>query len=255
MKSFYHFGYASVGASLLCAATALGAVSEPPFAFLLSSEGVAGGGSASDHGSVVQVAPTEWLFQGSYLGNSGTTLSWTYLVDPDPFITGTFTVTNQTNAAINYLLDFSLSISPPLTASLLSGQVAGTLTDSNGSGSALMTSINGGSVYSALADESVVQTLMANASQQVTSANGTNSFSGGSFGFPTPVSGPAINSTIGIRFAFSLSAGDSVSFSSVFVANPIPAPAAIFMCGFLGLESRKRVRRGSLRADASTVRV
>ncbi len=254
MQSIYHFSYASVGASLLCAATALGTVSAPPFAFLLSSEGVAGGGLASDFGSVVQVAPTEWLYQGSYHGNTGTTLSWIYLVDPDPFITGTFTVTNESDLARDYLLDFSLSISPPLAASLLSGQVSGTLTDSNGSGSALLTSINGGSVYSALADQSVVQALMANAFQQVTAANGTTSFSDGSFGFPVPVSGPAINSTIGIRFAFSLSAGDSVSFSSVFVANPIPAPAAFIVCGFLGLESRKRSRCGSSRANTSLMR-
>jgi len=238
------------GASFLIAVTAMGGVSNPPFFFNLSADGVAGGGNVADYGSVVQVAPTEWLFAGSYHGNAGTTLSWIYLVDPDPFVTGTFTVTNETNASRDYLLDFSLPISPALTESLLSGQMSGTLTDSNGSGAALMSSINGGFVYSALADGFFVQGLMQNASQQVTTASGTTSFSGGSFGFPVPVLGPAINSSIGIRFAFSLSAGDSVSFSSVFVANPIPAPAALVMGALMGLGSRKRDRFGSTRADS-----
>lgn len=244
----------SASASLLFASSALGTVSAPPFSFSLAADGIAGGGYAADFGSVVQTAPTEWLFQGSYQGNTGTRLAWIYLVDPDPFVTGTFTVTNETSASRDYVLDFSLPISPPLAASLLSGQVSGTLTDSNGSGSALMTSINGGFVYSALADDSFVQGLMANAFQQVTSASGTTSFSGGAFGFPEPVPGPAINSTIGIRFAFTLSAGDSVSFSSVFVANPIPAPSALIVCSLLGLGSRKRGTDGATRTDSGLKR-
>lgn len=239
----------SIGVALFTASVSLGAVSVPPFSFSLAADGVAGGGNVADFGTVVQTAPTEWLFQGSYHGNSGTALSWIYLVDPDPFVTGTFTVTNETTTTRDYVLDFVLPISPALTASLLSGQVSGTLTDSEGSGSALLTSISGGFVYSALADDSIVQGLMANALQQVTSVNGTTSFSGGSFGFPVPVSGPSINSSIGIRFAFSLSAGDSASFSSVFVANPIPAPSVLVVGCLLGVGSRKRDTRVTDYAD------
>jgi len=231
------------------ASTARGSVSHPPFLFTVSTDGVAGGGNVANFGTVTQVAPTEWLFQGSYHGAPNTSLSWIYLVDPDPFVTGTFSLTNETTVSRDYVLDFSLDISPAMTESSLAGQIFGTITDANGSGSALMTAINGGFVYSALADELFVQGLMQNASHQVTSVGGSTSFSGGSFGFPVPVSGPAINSSIGIRFAFSLSAGDSVSFSSVFVANPIPAPAAIVMGGLLGVGSRKRDGLSSLGAD------
>jgi len=229
------------GAVICVTAQTLAGVDHPDFSFRLSADGVAGGGAASDFGSVHQVSQTEWLFSGSYGATSGTLLSWTYLIDPDPFVTGTFTLTNETATARDYVVDFSLSIAPPLKASLLAGQAAGSLTDANGSGSALLTSLGGGFIFSALADETVVQGLMANASQQVSFANGTSSFSGGSFGFPTPIAGPAIDLTIGIRFAFSLSAGDSVSFSSVFVANPVPGPTSLLVAAiFGGMRQRRR---------------
>jgi hypothetical protein len=173
-------------------------------------------------------------------------MSWSYLVDPDPFITGTFSLTNETAFGKSYVVDFSLPISPAIAQSTVSGQMSGTLTDSNGSGSASMTSTNGGAVYTALADEMFVQSLMSNANQTVSSAFGTTSFSGGSFGQGLPpLTGPAINSTIGIRFSFTLSAGDSVSFSSIFVANPVPTPGALAM----GLLSGFVARRGRRRAD------
>jgi len=230
-----------VGVASLAAASASAGVGHPAFSFRVSTDGVAGSGLASDFGGVQQTGANEWLFSGAYLASPGTSLSWTYLVDPDPFVTGTFTMTNETSSARDYVVDFSLPIAPALSASLLSGQVAGTLTDANGSGSALLTSVGGGFVYSALADEAFVQGLMANATHQVSTANGTSSFSGGSFGFPTPVAGPAINKSIGIRFVFSLSAGDSVSFSSVFVANPVPGPATLVVAAaFAAIRRRRR---------------
>lgn len=229
-----------IGAVIWATSQASAGVQHPEFSFRVSADGVAGGGMASNFGTVQQTGANEWLFSGSYSASPGTVLSWTYLVDPDPFVVGTFTMTNETSAVRDYIVDFSLPIAPALSASLLSGQVAGTLTDANGSGSALLTSVGGGFVYSALADEVLVQGLMANAIQQVTVTNGTSSFSGGSFGFPTPIAGPAINQTIGIRFAFSLSAGDSVSFSSVFVANPVPGPTSLMVAAIFGGIRRRR---------------
>jgi len=234
------FAIGLVSAVIWATSQASADVAHPAFSFRVSADGVAGGGVASDFGTVYQTGTNEWLFSGAYSASPGTVLSWTYLVDPDPFVTGTFTLTNETSAARDYVVDFSLPIEPPMAASLLAGQVAGTLTDANGSGSALLTSVGGGFIYSALADDVVVQGLMANATQQVTVTNGTSSFSGGSFGFPTPVAGPAMNLTIGIRFAFSLSAGDSVSFSSVFVANPVPGPASLMVAAIFGGVRRRR---------------
>ena len=207
----------------------------PGFLFRVVESGVASGGEACNFGSVSRVSATEWFFQGNHSNTTGTSMSWAYLVDPDPFITGTFSLTNETAFGKSYVVDFSLPISPAIAQSFVSGQMSGTLTDSNGSGSASMTSTNGGAVYTALADDVLVQSLMSNANQTVASAFGTTSFSGGSFGQGVPpLAGPAINSTIGISFSFTLSAGDSVSFSSIFVANPVPTPGALAM-GILSL--------------------
>ena len=215
----------------------------PGFLFSVSEGGVASGGEACNFGSVNQVSATEWFFQGNHSNTSGTSMSWAYLVDPDPFITGTFSLTNETAFGKSYVVDFSLPISPAIAQSTVSGQMSGTLTDSNGSGSASMTSTNGGAVYTALADEMFVQSLMSNANQTVSSVFGTTSFSGGSFGQGTALAGPAINTTIGIRFSFTLSAGDSVSFSSIFVANSVPTPGALAMGLLSGLVALRRRRR------------
>ncbi len=217
---------------------------EPAFGFSINADGVASNGQACDYGTVSHVGSNQWFFQGFTTHAIGTTLSWAYLVDPDPFITGTFTLSNATASTQAYVVDFTLPISPAMSASTISGQMAGTLTDADGSGSALMTSIGGGPVYTALADDIFVHGLMSNANQSVSTQFGTTSFSGGSFGQGAPLAGPAINSTIAIRFSFNLSAGDSVSFSSIFVANPVPAPGAIAL-GLLATVFARRSRRRS----------
>ncbi len=221
----------SLSATLLalgaCALAARADFTHPAFTVSIAANGIASSGYACDYGSVVRVSETEWFFEGARTDLDGTLMSWAYLVDPDPFITGTFSLTNETELAREYVVDFALPISPAMSASTIMGQMAGTLTDANGSGSALMTSIGGGFVYTALADGLFVHGLMPEANQSVSSPFGTASFSGGAFGQENPLAGPAISSTIGIRFAFMLSAGDSVSFSSIFVANPVPAPGAM----------------------------
>ncbi len=219
------------------------AITPPSFHFQVGSAGAASGGEACNFGSATQASATEWFFQGACAGLSGTSMSWSYMVDQDPFITGTFSLTNDTALAKSYVVDFSLPISPAISQSTVSGQVSGTLTDSNGSGSASLTSTSGGAVYTALADGLFVQSLMTNTNQSVASQFGTVSFSGGSFGQGAPLAGPSINSTIGIHFAFTLSAGDSVSFSSIFVANSVPAPGALAMALLAGAVGRRGRRR------------
>ncbi|MSR29275.1 MAG: hypothetical protein EXS03_06855 [Phycisphaerales bacterium] len=228
------------------ASAAVADVSAPGFSFTLSTLGNTGSTNyASDFGTATQVPAYGWLFAGA-MNNPGVgNLTWAYLVDPDPFITGNLSLTNTTGQTQDYIIDFMLNIDPVLGAgSHIAGQASGSLTDANGSGAALLTSILGGPVYTALGDGNTIQGLMSGASQSVSSSFGTASFSGGSFGYPIgSLVGPAIQSTIGIRFAFSLSAGDSVSFSSIFVANPIPGPGALALVLGVGLAGSRRRRQ------------
>ncbi len=216
----------------------------PGFSFTISTLGNSGAAnSAADFGSVTQVNAHEWFFNGSTSRPGVGNLSWAYLVDPDPFITGSLNLTNTTGASHDYIIDFTLSIDPVLLAgSHIAGSFAGTLTDGNGNGSASMTSI--GPVYRALGDGLSIQGLMNNASQSVSNPWGTTSFSGGQFGYPIgSLSGPAIQNTIGIRYSFTLSDGDSISFSSMFIANPIPAPGALALAVIVGAVGGRRRRR------------
>jgi uncharacterized protein (TIGR03382 family) len=43
-----------------------------------------------------------------------------------------------------------------------------------------------------------------------------------------------------MQFRFSLTAGDSASFTSIFVVEAIPAPGALALMGLAGLRSRRR---------------
>ena len=202
-------------------------------------------GPAQQWGSYTQIAPTVWRATGAmYSSPTQSTLTWHMSVDPDPFVQGTFTVSNDSTETREYTVDFVLPISPAIPLeSLIAGSVSGTVTDSNGNGSALMSSIGGGSIYNAFIDGSPVRTLLTGSSYGVSSAFGSTSFGPESFGYPIgSLTGPGASTSIALQFRFSLSAGDTASFSSIFVVNPVPAPGAAALLAIAGACARRRRR-------------
>jgi hypothetical protein len=64
------------------------------------------------------------------------------------------------------------------------------------------------------------------------------------FGTPIPSqAGPAALTDIAIQLKFKLSPGDSASFTSVFVVQPVPEPTAITLLGLGSLALLARRRR------------
>ena len=177
-----------------------------------------------------------------YSSPTQSTLTWHMMVDPDPFVQGTFTVSNDSSATREYVVDFILPISPAIPdMSYIAGSVSGTITDSNGDGMATKASTGGGSIYNAFIDGTSVRTLLTGASYGVSSAFGSTSFGPASFGYPIgSLTGPGASSSIALQFRFSLSAGDTASFSSVFVVNPVPAPGALALLAVAGACRRRR---------------
>jgi hypothetical protein len=202
-------------------------------------------GPAQQWGSFNQIAPTVWRATGSmHSAPTQSTLTWHMMVDPDPFVQGTFTVSNDSSVTREYVVDFILPISPAIPdMSYIAGSVSGTVTDSNGDGSALMSSLGSDTIYNAFIDGTSVRTLLGGSSFGVSSAFGSTSFGPASFGYPIgSMTGPGASTSIALQFRFSLSAGDTASFSSIFIVNPIPAPGAIALLAVSVACARRRRR-------------
>lgn len=167
--------------------------------------------------------------------------SWSITADPDPSVTNIISVTNNTVATQTFVISVNLPVGitfgPP---SLIRGSIQGGGTDNNFNG---VTITNSGvtSIYDAQIDGSSVRTLMDNPLS--VSGVGSISLASQSFGIPVQESvAVATTSSIGLTLRFTLTAGDSASFTSVFDVQPVPEPgtALLFGLGLAGLAARRR---------------
>lgn len=183
---------------------------------------------------------------GAALGDLGID-TWNFSLDEDPLVSGTTAVTNSSGLTKHFTMIFTLLLAAPVTpSSVIGGSMQGGATDNTGNGVTLA-SFGGSSLYAAQIDGTTVQTLY----------NDPQSFSAGNFlsvnvpqaSFGTPIpsqpSVAALNS-IGIVFDFTLTPGDSASFTGVFVAVPEPGTVLLLGMGVAGLALAAGRRRGSL---------
>jgi len=188
---------------------------------------------------------------GGLTGTLGgwTVNSWNLFVDPDPTVSNTISVTNNTLATQTFIfsvtLPVSLSFGPP---SLIKGSISGSATDNNGGGSGVTLGTSGGiSLYRALIDGSVVKTLHDDPFSVNAAADfDTATIPLANFGIPiAESSGVATTTDIGITLRFTLSPGDSAAITSVFNVEPIPEPttAVLLLAGLTGLARMGRPRR------------
>ena len=197
-----------------------------------SQLGCSGTGATSSHCSAQNVSVGDLLIQNLNLN-----------LDTDPSVNGVIAVQNMAAGTQQFTLTVTLGTGPvgnPTTVT--GGSVAGGVTDNNGNGATLST-VAGSALYTALIDGVLHQTLFPDPTS--VSVNGvTDPFGSadlvppGAFGTPIPsLPGPAVASSIGIRYNFNLTAQDSASFTGVFVVEPIPEPAtaALFAVGLGGL--------------------
>jgi hypothetical protein len=160
-------------------------------------------------------------------------------LDTDPSVNGVIAVQNIAFATQQFTMTVTLLTAPVGPSTLTGGSVAGGVTDNDGNGATLST-VAGNALYTALIDGVLHQTLF----NDPTTLTVVNPFDSadltppGSFGNPIPsLPGPAVASSIGIRYNFNLSGQDAASFTGVFVVEPIPEPgtAALFGIGLGGL--------------------
>lgn len=177
-------------------------------------------------------------YEGTFVHSNpaGPRLSWDVTAKQDPFIDGVFAVTNNhpTNTQ-TYTIIFTLPIVPQILPSSLTGaSVAATLTVNPGGGTL---GHNGTTaLFTALIDGSPYDTLLPFDSS-TTRVSGSGSAGDDEFGLvlaPPFVNqpGPAILSSIGIQITFTLTPGDSASFTSRFEVVPVPEPSIVaFLLG------------------------
>ena len=170
---------------------------------------------------------------------------WSIVVNPDPQITSTFTLTNISGVTQTFIMNVTLPIAALGPATVQGGYygdaVNGTVyTDNNNNGVTLAT-VGANPFYTALVNGIASQGL---GSFTLTSGPGTiGDTSQETWGTPIPSApfGPA-STNIRIRWQFSLTAGDSVQTKGFFQVEQAPEPATVALMG-LGLAALVVARR------------
>jgi hypothetical protein len=176
--------------------------------------------------------------------------SWSITLDNDPMISGTVAVTNNSAVVQQFTLIFTLPVAP-IGSTVTGGSVQGGLTDNTGDGATLAT-VAGSAFYTPRIDGATFAPGILYAHPQSFSVGAflSGNVPAASFGTPIPsLAGPAVASDIGIRLDFTLTPGDSASFTSVFVVQvPEPAAALLVLLGVgvaLALARRAESRRAA----------
>lgn len=183
-----------------------------------------------------------WRVQG-FATTSNFNFSFNTVLDPDPFISSSFTLQNMTGVTAGFVVTTMLPIAPPLSApTTMTGSISGTvgdgdgLVDPNGNG-ATVTTLGGQPYYEALVDGGGVRQLYTSPQTHIAPLGLTGSIA--TMNFINEV-GPAVLATIGIRNAFTLTSSDNASFTSTFLI--VPAPSALAVVGLAGVVVGRRRR-------------
>jgi hypothetical protein len=234
-----------IAASAAMASVALAQPGTPPTDMNLTIQTVDGANwnwqNAGSPGTWVQdaVNPNQWAINGN-VTRSTFAIDFGLQLDPDPFISNSFNLTNNTAVTQTYTVTVTLPISPAVAfPSQTFGSVSGSLVDGNGDGASLVTTTGPGSaIYTAIIDGTDYMQLITDPFSISAPPFATTPIGPANFGL---LSGqPGANSTIGIRNTFTLSPGDSVNFVSTFLI--IPSPGAVSLLALGGLVAARRRR-------------
>lgn len=180
----------------------------------------------------------------SFSGTGGTAqyaIDWSLNVNPDPFVNGSFSITNLSSSAQDFTVTLNLPVTPSFSPGIMSGSIDATIFDKSGDGSAsLQPTSSNSNIYFGTIDGLNALSLFGmgltcnGAPSPGCSINSSDAQSS------IPVSG--VNTKIGTKLIFNLSAGDQVTFLTHFEVLPVPVPAAAWLMGsaLVGLAGVRR---------------
>lgn len=183
------------------------------------------------------------------VGGAITLDNWNMSLDTDPVIQNIIAVSNNTLVTQTYVLSVLLPVVPVLPSSVIGGSVQGGITSDASAGTLSSNGVTGNAIYTALIDGVSVGTLLPDPSSISSGAFLSTNFleppNTLSFGNPIPSApGPAALASIGINLEFTLTPGDSASFTSIFVVEAVPEPGTAILMGVglatLGYRSRRQ---------------
>lgn len=225
-------------AALLSMTTVSRADTIPAFTVAIASQSSEGSWSTKLTPGGVDNGDGTYTYEGSAdMGSSKNwaDIGWDFDVDPDPVVAGVFSITNPFAVPNTYTVTFTAPVAPPVVpSSVTGGSVVGGLTDTSLlADGATLTVPAGGQLYMSIIDGvDWVPLLSGPATFLAPPAPQSGGIGPASFGVPIPsLPGPAALTSIGIRLSFTLSPGDSASFTSVFRVDPIPEPSTVVLMG------------------------
>lgn len=159
-----------------------------------------------------------FTFEGEVSFRQDWGLAFAFTVDDDPFITGTFTLTNLSPQPEDFEVAVTLPVAAPAAPVDMVGSVGPIeFSDADGDGEASFETVGGpgaSPIYTALADGNAVQELASlGFSLTLSAPGGMALISQQSFG---PEAGAGVGESIGLRLAFRMSGGDRTAIPTLF---------------------------------------
>lgn len=233
---------------ILSSAVILSAVSSVRAATVLSMH-ISDGTTSVDWGAKGTDSGGLYFYEGGR-DDPDWDIAWNIVVNPDPSVSANTVITNNTLVTNTYTVTVTFPLGSALLPSTVTGgSFQGGFTDNNGDGATVSTAGLSPLYYSQI-DGVNYFPIYASPTSQTVGAFDSGNFTKVQFGTPIPsMPGPAALTDIGIQLKFTLTPGDTATFSSVFVVEPVPEPASVallatggLMCG-LAFIRRRRARR------------